>query len=86
MCLVQSYQEGKGESKHHHLGEAIDAGGSAHVGSGERTVVGADKGFVNQLPEVIVRTAEAAVEDARQSRLRITAVGAREKATVFPDK
>ena len=49
--------------------------GSFHVVGGQRAVVVADIGFVEQLAEIIVWTAETAIEDASQSCLRVAAVG-----------
>ena len=52
------------EDYHQHFGGAVDADGCLHIGGGERTVVGTDVGFVEELAEIIVRATKATIENA----------------------
>ena len=59
------------------LDTSVDGYGAPHVGIDEIPVPLPDIWLMEILPEIVVRTAEAAIEDTRQGRLRITAVWTR---------
>ena len=78
-------EEGKQcQGEHQEFGEAVDAGGGVHVGGGQFAVIFADVGFVEEFAEVVVGTAEAAVEDTGQGGFGVAAVGAGVATAVFP--
>ena len=61
-------KDGGGDENHEDFGHAVDTHGCFHVGCGEGTGIGAYIGFVEQLTEIIVGTAETTVEDARGAK------------------
>ena len=79
-------EKGKKSEDEKHLGHTIHADSRLHIGSRQLAVVLADIGFVEDLTEIIVRTAEPAVEDARKGCLGISAVGRSMAPAVAPDE
>ena len=57
-----------------------------HIGRGQLAVVLANKGFVKQFSEVVMRSAEATVEDTCQGGFGVAAVGGGMTAAVTPDE
>ena len=80
------YPAEKCQQEHEHLGEAIDADSDIHVSGGEGTVVLANEGLVKEFAEVVVRAAEAAVEDTGQGGFGVATVGAGMASAVSPDE
>ena len=74
------------EDYHQHFGGAVDADGSLHIGGGERTVVGADVGFVEELAEIIVRTTKTTIENTSKGCFWIAAIGRSVAASVDTDE
>ena len=71
----KQYHYNKRHAKHQEPGKAADADSGEHVSGSEVAVVFTDVGFVEEFPEVVMRSAKAAVEDACEGSLGITAVG-----------
>lgn len=75
-----------GQEDEEDLGAEADAEAEAHVGGGDGTVVGADVGFVEIFAEVVVGTAEAAVQDGGEGGLGPSAVGRGVLGSVVEDE
>ena len=78
-------QDSAAEQDHQDFGAAVDADGTLHVGGRQLPVVFSDVRFPDFFPELVVRTAEAAVEDGGQGGLRVARVGTQVLAAVFMD-
>ena len=57
------------------LGCSVNANGDVHIIGGKRAVMITDVGFIEELTEVGVGTAEAAAQDASKGGFWIAAVG-----------
>ena len=77
-CCYQDY--------HQDLSRSVYLNGFFHVFCGEGTVVRANIGFIEEFSEIIVWPTEAAVQDSRQGRFRIAAVGRSMVTTVGADE
>ena len=57
------------------LGKEANAEASAKVGSGQRSIVGADIRFINEFAEIDMRATKPTIQDAGERRLGVAAVG-----------
>ena len=77
---------GNSQYYHQNLCRTVYSDGCFHIFGGEGTIVCADVGFIEKFAEVVVGTAEAAIEDGGKGGFWIAAVGRGVVASEFADE
>ena len=86
LCPLFLFQQNENEDDGEKFRCAVDTHRFLHVGSSQFASVITDIGFIEQFPEIVVRTSKATIEDAGQGSLRIAAVGRGMTAAVLANE